>query len=1653
MRIEPQNNGFEMNEAFGLFPARLAYLAGGREAGPEHLTKAKPVEEADKDYKAAEQELAKERVRLLGEIQKYNKKYASDTRFDKEKEPQKEPVTVDPEFYNLDATIGQIDRILTTTYKEKDQMKTLSAEPMGDQAKELLALRDQLTDSDKISGGYMTNDKFIDEQWNAFSNDKIDLKIDQITNPEQKIVALEKIARNMQGSIYAMPAENKKLPALMGVLSKVYLQISLLESDVKNSYKQKTGQLDGKTETIAREHGKGLLENIRTIDKMIEQKAGWEKSPYYDEYKAAFDHAKGDSEFAGLFEVPETGLSTQKQSESEFLFFSIIAEKTDNFKKDFIFGDEFGQNTEENKKRFPFIYNEWLKEKGSTPESAEIYEAQVNQAKGILKQKHLQEDVREYLKAIPAAYTKSIAQYIQKIDTLDTLHDDEKWDELQTQINNIIAKFKQEIRNEETPNGEKAALEKHVDDLGAYKDFASAQYESIVMAKKQTGVDISFTRANLSHPANRQLLLEIAMKQYMKAMKIVDSPFGKDERRPLYHPMVRRLLIASIYDEGVSESRLDKDGKNVYVENTNADNYWMLAELGKSEYFNTTEVGKNLDERHRGLLLVARLANKVANNLNIVKYTETFLQDLVANYTDQTKLSKYPKRLVDLYGKKTPEELGQIQGLVRNDKKLMGDFLESSKKALQDPLSPESDKFVQKILKNEYNVKLGHQYGDNSEIAMVISKEDFQRSENFLHKVEFNDRAFELQDKSRMQYFERLGMRIEGLYEGYTIELAKNPEMNVANWDALLLSKDDAKFNKLYNFLDRILPESNMKGKEDFMAVFKGLKGYRGSLDPESKDDQSGAVAIYTMIKLQLQHAERVKAAEERGDTKTLAQLNGMTVGDKVSEYVKGVWDMAFGPGQSWANRGAGLVMLFGALKMAKKAWKGEGAWGNAFRVLFIAGAAELGMKHITGRGLLERAGFETAAEAIEGTRKAVLVQKGKEYMDKQGITKEQHVAALYELDKVPFKTVMDWYNSSNKDDGKPISGQPDIFKKMNINVDMIIKAKATWDPQNAEIEARRIVMFTVRHFFEYVGTKDDKDENYGAKMLTERWGRMLDPKFRPEYSEFSLGKSVIEKYQQNPNQLTWKVVMENEIDLHHVDETVGENGAQLAYDTMGRYGEKVVRWGRKDVYGPLAGYFEVFAQKAGIKAEELKGLIGEAGDAFGSNLHRTEESVSFWWENNKYEIRRIAGEHAELVVEGIKLPFEVIYSVDRAAIPWTLKGLRVIKEDARRQEFTQISGSLDFKHILPVKPDGTIDAEVLRGDSFTDQTKNRPFAQFGYFQESFLGAFKAGEQKDGKFTKEAYYEQKIDNKPETGYFITETSLEDLGMARNEKNVDINNIYNQLEIKAYDKAVEKFQQESHLTKEQVREYLYPIHVIRASDPYQLYVFWRMPLVTGIEFNLKANGQWADYMNPNYYKHRLPFMVDPSKSFTDNLFEAFSKSVDPEVRVFAGDVGSWAAQLPRFILGAIQRGGDLIHWAVNIKNKGKERAPWAIDMFKRPEWEQGLDEFMTSARGGKGMAVSDFYHEQENADAYDVMLGYARKTNSALYLGIFDANWNKDYMSDAYKTIPKDFSWVEVGKYYQTWKAENRRAIGTKFETTLAKKITEEGRPVQTAKKK
>ncbi|MBN2087918.1 hypothetical protein JW758_06255 [Candidatus Peregrinibacteria bacterium] len=1656
MQINSLNHRNENSRLFGLLPDFLTYRTKTKEtnvetrdqlADKEALVSDKEVREAEKKYEAL-----KKAVSL--KIKVYNNSTNENYSVNR---PQEAPLSTDVD--NLRAIVDQIDKLLRVSFVDEfgKRITILSSTNKSDISRknELLKIRASITGGGAEIYGQrkiFIDKDFIAKKWNRYFQYGLDSFIDPDRAPFYKNGEFENAERALnqlmaiRTQMWITLQGNKNHPdykQLYKAYEQVGFQIELLKNlPSRRTIQEAQDELQEKQELAAKESKKYLVDTWDQAEAAAKTKSKLQQKEPYTKASDMYDLATkspvisaGSDEFKNFWTNPEYGVSTSDRAESKNLFFSILQRETNNFENSFILGDDFQEDHEKNRKNFPFIYQEWLKYKNIDPKEINRYDEKVAEIQSRVASVNSVEDIITTMNQ--TRYKISLDK--KRLDNIPLAPRTKAFEVRADVINHYQHQLKEKLQSGDNLDNHKA-IQEAIDALELHKQLAKAEYYREKLVESKTDAGLSFTRSSLQK--NSQLVMELAMRKFRVAMKMVDTPDKHGYAKNAYNPTVRRFLISNIYESGVSEFRIDfgKGGTQIdkYIDNLKIDTSWMLAEVSKSPYYSRVAKGEKISENAEKLLPIMHSANKVATDLNKIKQVNKVLEEAMKWHSepdtakkDQIKDSlykKYPQdiNMIDTMLKQTPEDLKETLNKFTKIEEQGNEFLRKVQVAIKNPNSKDAKELIKAV---EEGVKY----------SSIISPETLKSYEKQMKQVEVDFRSIELDEKSRMDYMERLGINTEGVYLAYnaflnSLPVAERYSYSVNNWDSLMTSKDPKEFAKLTHILDQIIPKNDKEGRKHFLKVFGALHGDSFQDVENIEDSKAYAIGIYRMIKGEIHDREIGAAMSKEKQAEYYEKIDGETTGDKVTRYAKGAFNMLFGPGQSWANRGAGLVMMIAALKAAHSAYKGETKMGKALRIAFLLGATDLALKEITGKSGAERLGFETVMEAGEGTSEAVLVEDGAEHMKEKDISPEEHTRALYELRKVPFRDVMKWYRHSNtnKENGMPISEDKDDAFPDGIDLSNIVIGEK-WENYDEDVVGRKVVMQTMKHFFEYAGRKEGLDPQTGADMLNERWVDAIKPGADPnkrKYSRFSIPEAARKAYQNNPDELTWGVVIDAEIDEQAKKDTLRSHGAAPVLDYFAEKGSAFVKWARQEVWSPVSDKMRAFGEGLGDKTGKVLGVLNGLAEKGKTLAHFTGEKIELEWEEHKLEIRKFAGDNLELIWEGVKFFPSAIIAFDQWAVPEILAKIQQFKEIMVRDQNTILRGeTLSAKDIigddlLLLDPDFKRQVDDLRTSAnlsksdAVDQVitgmsaealeeardramkhprrfslkENPEFANYGIYQSAFAEAMNH-ETPDGHYFFKTPEEMNL-LYPDTGigYLITTTTQEQAEIAQYGEHDAIDR-YGKINIKAREQAIEYFLgQNYNLDRADVERMMFPIHKAVKSGNYPpeiMYTFWRMPLPGSPEYELKSTNRWADKMRPE--KSRPPIYINKA----DGIFGNLKKTVNiqsPAGKSALRHTARIAAQAGKFFALGGETVGSMFDWVLNrefIRGRGEEKTDFFENLAGlEPVTKEDYDELTYSA-SDRSYALSDFYGSKEFPDRntkYMALIEFADEKNQKYYFG-------------------------------------------------------------------
>ncbi len=1378
-----------------------------------------------------------------------------------------------------------------------------------------------------------------------------------------------------------------------------------------------------KTDVIYRRHQR-LTYKGEKVGEIMRKRKEFKESREFNNAVAAFERAVespllSDRFFESFWKGPEGIESEQKLRESKQLFLSILAYETNDFAPNsFVLGENFKNDPAENKRNFPFLHHEWLTYWGGKDPEQDIrhFHEKLTEQETLARAKSdaIPARIDEIIQTSGATGIENRAAKVRMTPPLSRA-----FGEIGGAIGDIQLDFEIKIKNlkkEKETHLNIAIYQEKIKDLEKCKKLADAaqDYHKRVEDKEKAGQ--AFTRESLSKPNNRQILMELAMRKFKKAMETVDhlygehgGYFGKD-----LHPAIRRMLVATIYREGVSRYRINKEGKEEYEGDITDEYKWMFETLAQSEYFNRTVEGRFLQAPQRTFLLFARYANLAMVKARLLEDNIGRMEEISELIKEKSEDKEIDPMIAELsqyvYGPDgNPLSRDNIGKVIKRDKKTLqqwqGLYKEAHKLArVKNPTRKQFADYIEtfKKTKSLYD-----------EIYGVNNREFIKSFEEDLAHIDVTYSTLDYDPESRWDYLERLGMRMEyvqGRYEDYISPENKegDPGMKIEAWDHMLASEEGVqKLVKMFNY---ILPETKpgvAQGKEDFLKVLETIKGAELDPDPKIRNAQITARNIVKMIEIEIRHREKIDAARAEGKAELAAKLDGMTFGDKITDYAKGVIDMVIGPGQSIANRAAGVALLIGAWKLAKKAYKGEGKSGKFLRVLFMAGAAELTIKHVTGEGLLDRFKLTGIAESMEGTYESVLLEQGAADMEKNEISDDEHARALQELNDVPFAELMEWYEATTPD-GRPRPGHEDVKLPRRIQAYNIVRG-IKFKEYDPEMRAAKVVKRTIENFFGYVGDKVEKDAYWGKEALNERWVKAItDKDYDLEKAQFTeIQQIIIKKFRNNPDDLTWEVVLKAEMDSYEAERVQKESLLERSKEWGKETSNKLIAKFRYDIYSPVTEAGKDFYDNLGTHyVPWVKRVLSELVDSTTTNVKIMGRRAEIWYEAKKPVILEFVDDVWQLTVEGVTLPLEVLYGVSKFAIPWTTTKLRQVKELLRSDQLVTIHRDLELRDVVGrelLDQNSQLDRQKLEDDD--ELRGSETFSFLGYYTRPFASAFGAANGNPEAIANgNAYFtETQNERSPDyrIGYLLTSVDKEKAGVKDTHS---VGEAHNLMEKAMREQAMEQFvSKHPNLTKADLKKYMDTIHVVVKTGgpgekaPSKIYAFYRMPMPDSHEYYLKEKGRFPDYYNAAEIKDRLPFIIDPKKGLYENVKEAFGLN-SYGTKKFGGYALLAFSQWVRASSYVIGKAGGFAHDVLDVLPFIDSGSIAWIRRYTSlsEEQKQWLDEYFESARS-PGTAMSQFYKNRTNAETYDksLKLFEKNKLEGDLYLGHIRGRQNTD----------------------------------------------------------
>lgn len=1344
-------------------------------------------------------------------------------------------------------------------------------------------------------------------------------------------------------------------------------------------------------------HRSRLRRNFDRIQDGRQNLEAWGNEGLYQRIEAHFEQVSNNPEFESFWMTPE-GAEANKHTEARQLFMSILAEQTEGFKKPIFFGENFSNNATDNIRNYPFIYNEWLKKMGEqmgnvglSLEAIRNLETKVNTATAEANRVGTISEL--IANAGPASGLDA-----SLIMAIPTSPKDERAAKMAEVLTGFVANLEKKAGDfrEHNEEGKARNYEGIAKKLKAHLALAKAEYDFYRMSHFKERLDADFTADNFASETNQRTAIELSMLQFKKAMELVDQPLGEGaDWREFYHPTVRRTLIATMFHSGVARNVRDEEGVVRYDENLGERKSDLLSALSRSQYFNRTERGRFLSSERRKALAVIEFGFEVTdfleNTKDVPKIIELTQKARLANTAGNEeakksaldKLARYPRNYVERFGQMSDEDLNNAASQYATDVAELTKFLDAALKLLKDPTSADSQKLLAAIEAGTFAGPVQNQINEIAALVLIDGPQ-LANYDRDMQRMDANYNSFENQHQSDLKLFESLGIRLEGVYPLYQAALQKEgfEDMTIEHWNEYL--RDPSRIAKLSEFIGMILPEGAGMGKADFMASLRSLheqdnlEAYLRS--PEIARDHAIVLQVFGLLKGHLRKREVIAGEVDSRQKKIKARDRGVNVGDMVSQHVGNAWEMLVGSGQTLSNRMAGGILIYGLYKAARKAMKGDDNLGKMLRAAFVGGAAEIFMKESTGKGILDRFGIDPLQDAMEGTYEAVLVQNGQEFMDQSAIDQREHERALQQMRTVPFHVLMEWHDRTDSS-GKLV--HPEGNRRYQLPRGIRSGALVVGDQPNVDKNQRAslILRKAMDNFFTYVGNKDNEQGyEHGVNVVKERWYTMIDNRGHvPEHTE-AWFQGIADIYRGNREALTWAIVVENEIDPYEVERTKQQTVMGQAEEMAVGAWDGFTDWARQYT-NKFEGTAEIFFSELGGAARETSAALGGLIDSGARELYFAKESVQLWYGAHKYEIKRVAEQHWEIAVTGVTLPFKFIYGVDQFVMPYALSKIKQIEQVLSTRQESEITAHRDLAVTDIVSNSAN--------EGFPNVDINPEYSYFGEYQRPFREAFEADLQGPNKYHEDDSH---------IGYYISEVGLAGINMSTALYQSQPENVRNKMLEQSREEAIKYYIKKGRgVPRSEIEKYLYPIHTVnKTTDPPKMYVFWRLPMLGSAELALRQSGRWAEFADPNRFKDRGPFVMDPSKTKWENFAEAMSLDMDP-VRGVISSVSSYAIQLPRLAFGTVEALGvpikAIAKWMGGAKSAAeRKRIDDAVEIAtRRPETQRRwLDEVFCSAKN-PNQALSAFYRVPLHAKLFDFSLQFAhdRTYGGELFTGLLE----------------------------------------------------------------
>lgn len=1344
------------------------------------------------------------------------------------------------------------------------------------------------------------------------------------------------------------------------------------EADEKAYQLAYTKQMEG--------HSRGLRLATDKWKKGVDRLRKLKKNDRYNEVSREFDTiSRGlvdNPKFKRFYETNGNFNATRKRRMKQLLL-GMLAYETNDFKDNILLGSKFKNNATENQKNFPFIFHKWLDHNKFDSKQVNIKK----QAVVDIEQDMIAERIPTRTSAMVSGINRSMPAVIRNAvgtfnDPLVTLgpgdsaaHDRRLY---------ALEKFRRkvgrhiEIILDRHPNQKQFAkkvlqgdlidiqINTHIKRERAWREYRRRQEKMNDLGKK-------FTRANM-RKINLRDQLKWAMSKLHEAVGVVEFPFRARNisNKNNMHSAVYRNLIATVYHQGVARYN-PKNRK--YIEDMRPEYSWLTTKLVQSNYFNTRNREQFLTRTQKDFLRIGTIGNKMRVNIDIstkaieeVKKNEQGTINTIKHELSQAhpnraviargikKLQGYTTRRITTanYNTFEADEQKKIDGwkvILKTIKDLMRPLKDPNDQIEKKKRAQEIRKYIVLIAKNP-----------------DIKKSTIEYSE-FINKTDIEYETLDRQEKSVDDHLDRLGLNPYNLYDAYLKYKNTVPKMDVSDWDMHLATP--AGVQRLTAMFADILPRSpnatNRKNRDNFLAVFSTLNGRVNNRNVAQKD----AMEIYLLLKASIDKRGDMGAEGVKKGKQIKKKLEGGSTLDWLENAGYVLKDMTIGPGQSWPTRIAGGALIYILGSLVKRAVKGEKRIDKVLRYGGILAMANIFAGKLLGREFTAMLNMDGLAEKLNGTFDGILLDYNKEDMQKENITGTEHAAALTTMKNVPFSDLMDWYYYVNEH-GIDTSGFGSKAKlPKGIDIGLIIPAEM--EPENKRHKARRIVQKTMEGMFKYVahrypGYGGDPDK--AKRALKEKYVTAIrNPNFNLKDTKDAydfLSPNLLAHYRNHPRMVNWGLIVSSE-----VRPSDSKKGAiDSTVDFLKKKFSEAEQLTMDNILKPTGVMAEAFWENVkGDYRPKLQGVMKNLYNAGYRKISYHTHKAELWYEGGgKITIRRVIGDHWEVIKMGVKAPFQIMGGIDKYVVGGLLTKGKQLERLFKSGDVSEINGALRVTDIH---------------DRSNPAANKRTLKHLGIYRSNFRVAFGAGgyDRRKGKMVDMLH-----EDASGIAYGITETILSDAERRKINPGDDTSTKLKKLDINAAEQAFRMFKgRYPHMNEEDIKELMYPIHVFirrpgRGSGNtgvQSIYTAWRLcgPESKEARRKLEKPSSWTDWRDPRMHKHRPPFMIHDHLGILGNLkrISGYKHPYVQNAKIYSTLV---AMQGLRAYLGIAEKGGVLTATAIEkLGFAGVKDTVWFKELVTADE--KNLE--MLDMLGGGAMypetAMSQFFKVKHNSDLY------------------------------------------------------------------------------------